>query len=251
MERDGPMTDTTMARCSRTGAIVEAILEGNEAGLDRAHTATCPTCGREAERAMRFTGGLAATATEASEGIPDAALLGRDGPRLGGRTGRLTVRVMTLAAAVAAGLVIATVIGSRALAPTGRGPSIFGPSVAAQHRLGAMDLACGQRGAVVECKSAAKDHVHRVLLTLDEGHVVGVEARIDSTNGKPLRLDGANWMFGRFAGAVLAPEMRSRAVNWVGDAFSTCGTSCSADFDDLHLELSKGLESVVLTLTAR
>ena len=245
------MTDTTMARCSRTGSIVEAILEGNEASLDRAHLASCATCSREVERAMQFTRGLAATAAEASEGIPDAALLGRDRSRLGGRTGRLTLRVLTLTGAVAAGLVIATLIGSRALAPTGRGPSIFGPSVAAQQRLGAMDLACGQQDAVVECKSAAKDHVHRVLLTLDDGQIVGVVARIDSTNGKPLKLDGANWMFGRFAGAVLAPEMRSRAVNWVGDAFSSCGSSCSADFDDLHLELSTGTESVVLTLTPR
>ena len=103
---------------------------------------------------MQFTRSLSATAIEASEGIPDASLLGRDRSRLrGGRTGRLTLRVLTLAGAVAAGLVIATVIGSRALAPTGRGPSIFGPSVAAQERLEAMDLACGQKDSVVECMS--------------------------------------------------------------------------------------------------
>jgi hypothetical protein len=153
---------------------------------------------------------------------------------------------------VAAGLVIATVIGSRALAPTGRGPSIFGPSVAAQQRLGAMDLACGRAGAVIDCKSVAKDHVHRVLLTLDaEGQVVAVEARIDSSDGKALDLDGANVMFARFASAVLAPEMRSRAVHWVGDDFWACGATCSAGFDNLHLELTKKAESVVLDLTQR
>ena len=246
------MTDTTLARCSRTGAIVEAIVDGDVAALDRAHLATCATCTREAERAMQFTRSLSATAIEASEGIPDASLLGRDRSLMrGGRTGRLTLRILTLAAAVAAGLVIATVIGSRALAPTGRGPSIFGPSVAAQERLGAMDLACGQTGGVVECKSVAKDHVHRALLTVEDGQIVGVEARVEGTDGKPLVRDGADVMLARIAAAVLAPEIRSEAVHWVSDAFPTCGASCSADFDDLHLELSTDAKSVVLTLTRR
>ena len=246
------MTDTTMARCNRTGEIVGAILDGEMAALDRAHLATCATCTREAERAMQFTRSLSATAIEASEGIPDASLLGRDRSLLRrGRTGRLTLRILTLAAAVAAGLVIATVIGSRALAPTGRGPSIFGPSVAAQERLGVMDLACGQTGSVVECKSVAKDHIHRALLTLEDGQIVGVEARVDGTDDKPLVRDGADVMLARIAAAVLAPEMRSQAVHWVSDTFTTCGASCSADFDDLHLELSTGTESVVLNLTRR
>ena len=246
------MTDTTMARCNRTGEIVRAILDGEMAALDRAHLATCATCTREAERAMQFTRSLSATAIEASEGIPDASLLGRDRSLLRGRrTGRLTLRILTLAAAVAAGLVIATVIGSRALAPTGRGPSIFGPSVAAQERLGVMDLACGQMGIVVECKSVAKDHIHRALLTLEDGQIVGVEARVDGTDDKPLVRDGADVMLARIAAAVLAPEMRSQAVHWVSDTFTTCGASCSADFDGLHLELSTGTESVVLNLTRR
>jgi hypothetical protein len=246
------MTDTTVARCNRTSGIVEAILDGNDAALDRAHLATCATCTHEAERAMQFTRSLAATATEAGEGIPDVSLLGRDGSRLrGGRTVRLTLRLLTLAGAVAAGLVIASLIGSRALAPTGPGASIFGPSGAAQQRLEAMDLACGHKGDLVECMSIAKDHMHDVLLTLDNGQVVRVEARIASTNGGPLNLDGADWMFARFAGAVLTAEMRSRGVNWVGDVFASCGTSCSADIDDLHLELSKATDSVALTLTPR
>ncbi len=174
------MTDTAMARCSRTAGIVEAILDGDEAALDRAHLAGCAICTREAEHAMQFTRSLSATAVEASEGIPDAALLGRERTWLRGRrTGRLTLRILTLAGAVAAGLVIATVIGSRALAPTGRGPSIFGPSVATQQRLEAMDLACGQQDGVMECMSIAKDHMHAVLLTLEDGQVVRVEARID------------------------------------------------------------------------
>lgn len=246
------MTDTTMVRCRRTSGIVDAILESNETALDRAHLATCATCTRAAERAMQFTRSLSATAAEVSEGIPDASRLGRDMPWIrGGRTRRVTLRVLTLAGAVAAGLVIATLIGSRALAPTGRGPSIFGSSVAAQERLGAMDLACGQKDGVVACEAVAKDHVHRALLTLADGQIVRVEARVDGTDGKPLVLDGANVMLARFAAAVLAPERRSEAVNWVSDAFRTCGTSCSTDFDDLHLELSKDTESVVLTLTQR
>ena len=246
------MTDTAMARCSRTAGIVEAILAGDEAALDRAHLAGCASCTREAEHATQFTRGLSATAVEASEGIPDAALLERERTWLRGqRTGRLTLRILTLAGAVAAGLVIATVIGSRALAPTGRGPSIFGPSVATQQRLEAMDLACGEQDGVVECMSIAKDHMHAVLLTLEDGQVVRVEARIDSTEGGPLKLDGADWMFARFAAAVLTPEMRSDVAHWLGDEFAACGTSCSADIDDVHLELSKGTESVVMTLAPR
>jgi hypothetical protein len=246
------MTDTAMARCSRSTGIVEAILEGGEMALDRAHLASCAICAREAERAMQFRRSLSATAVEASAGIPDAALLGRERTWLRGRrTGRMTLRILTLAAAVAAGLVIATVIGSRALAPTGRGPSIFGPSVAAQQRLEAMDLACGQKDGVMECMSLAKAHMHDVLLTLEDGQVVGVEARIESTNGKPLKLDGADWMFARFAAAVLTPEMRSDVVHWLGDEFAACGTSCSADIEGVHVELSKDTESVVLTLTPR
>jgi hypothetical protein len=246
------MTDTTLARCSRTSGIVEAILDGNDAALDLAHLATCAICTLGAERAMQFTRSLSATAAAASEGIPDASLLGRDGSRLRGeRSGRLTLRVLTLAGAVAAGLVIATLIGSRALAPTGRGPSIFGPSDAAQQRLQAMDLACGHKGHLVECMSIAKDHMHDVVLTLENGQVVRVEGRIASTNGGPLKLDGADWMLARFAGAVLTSEVRSQGVNWIGDTFAGCGTSCSADIDDLHLELSKATDSVALTLTKR
>ena len=246
------MTDTTMPRCRRTPGIVETILGGNDAALDRAHLATCATCTREVERAMQFTRSLSVTAAQAGEGIPDASLLGRDRSRLrSGRTSRLTLRVLTLAGAVAAGLVIATLIGSRALAPTGRGPSIFGPSVAAQQRLEAMDLACGQKDGVMECMSIAKDHMHDVLLTLDDGQVVGVKGRIASINGGPLKLDGAEVMLARFASAVLAPEVRSQAVNWIGDAFTRCGSSCSADFEDLRLELSKSVDSVVLTITQR
>lgn len=246
------MTDATLGRCSHTAGIVETILDGSNAALDRAHLASCVICTREAERAMQFTLSLSATAAEAGEGIPDASLLGRDRWRLpGGRTGRLTLRVLTLAGAVVAGLVIATVIGSRALAPTGRGPSIFGPSVAAQQRLEAMDLVCGQKDGVMECMSIAKDHMHDVLLTLDDGQVMNVEGRIASIGGGPLKLDGADWMLARFAGAALAPDVRSQAVHWIGDAFTTCGSSCSGDFEDLHLELSKGIDSVVLTITQR
>jgi len=247
------MTDTTLPRCSRTGGIVEAILEGNEGALDRAHLATCTTCSREAERAVQFRRSLSVTAVEASEGIPDAGLFGRESsPLRSGRTRRVTLRILTLAGAVAAGLVIATVIGSRALAPTGRGPSIFGSSVAAQQRLSAMDLACGQKDGLVECMSIAKDHKHRVLLTLDDdGEVVSVEARIDSTNGGPLKLDGADWMFARFASAVVTPEVRSQVVRGVADTFSGCGTSCSSDVAGLHLELTKEADSVVLTLIPR
>ena len=201
---------------------------------------------------MQFTLSLSATAAEAGEGIPDASLLGHDRWRLrSGRTVPLTLRVLTLAGAVAAGLVIATVIGSRALAPTGRGPSIFGPSVAAEQRLEAMDLACGQKDGVMECMSIAKDHMHDVLLTLTDGQVVNVEGRIASINGGPLKLDGADWMLARFAGAVLGPDVRSQAVHWIGDAFTTCGSSCSADIEDLHLELSNGIDSVGLTITQR
>jgi hypothetical protein len=246
------MTETVMPRCRRTADIVEAILEGNEPGLDRAHLASCTTCSVEADRAMRFTRGLVATTAAASEGIPDASLLAPERSRLRGRTGQLTLRFLTLAGAVAAGLVIAAVIGSRALAPTGRGPSIFGPSAAAQERVEAMDLACGQKNEhLVECTSLAKDHRHEVLLTLEDGEIVGVKARISSTNGKPLDVRGANVMFARFASAVVTPGVRSGAVNWVANSFAECGSSCSAELDGLHLELNRDIESVVLILSPR
>ena len=62
---------------------------------------------------------------------------------------------------------------------------------------------------------------------------------------------GADWMFARFAAAVLTPAMRSDVAHWLGDEFAACGTSCSADIDDVHLELSRGTESVVMTLAPR
>jgi hypothetical protein len=245
------MTDMAAPRCRRTSSILDSILEGNEAALDRAHLATCATCSMEADRAMRFTHGLAATAAAASEGIPDASLLDHERARLGGRTGRLTLRILTLAGAVAAGLVIATVIGSRALAPTGRGPSIFGPSAAAQERLERQKLACHPDAAVVECRSTAKGHVHEVRLTLTDGQIARVEARIESTDGKKLDVRGADVMFARFASAVLAPETRSEVVNWISANFMDCRTICSVDLEAVHVKGSVDEESVVLVLTPR
>jgi hypothetical protein len=245
------MTDTTLPRCDRTGRIVEAVLDGNEAGLDRAHLAVCATCLRETQRARQFLHGVSATAAEAGEGIPDLSLLDSRRRLRGGRTGRLTLRVVALAGALAAGLVIATLIGSRALAPTGRGPSIFGSSAAAQERLSGLRLSCEPIGTVVDCSSVAVGHVHRVLLTIEDGQVVAVEARIESTDGKSLVLDGADVMFSRFAGAVLAPEARGDAMNWITANFMRCGSGCTADLGNVHLDGSLGQHAVVLEISQR
>jgi hypothetical protein len=244
------MTDSTLPRCSRTARIVDAILDGSPTALDRAHLATCATCSRAAERAAAFTESLVATAIEASDGIPDAALIGGQRARIGrAGAGRLTLRILTLAGAVAAGLVIATLIGSRALAPTGRGPSIFGPSDAAQQRLEGQKLTCTPDGAVVECLSKAPGHVHRVVLTLEDGQITQVVARIDSTDGKKLDLSGADVMMARFAAAVTSAETRSDVVNWISRNFMDCGGSCTGDLANVHLEGSLSDKSVVLTLT--
>ena len=249
------MTDTAMARCSRTAGIVEAILAGDEAALDRAHLAGCASCTREAEHATQFTRGLSATAVEASEGIPDAALLERERTWLRGqRTGRLTLRILNVGRG--GGGRPGHRDRDRVACAGTDGPGTEHPSV---RRLPPQQPPTGSHGPGL-WGAGRRGGVHvdprrttciAVLLTLEDGQVVRVEARIDSTEGGPLKLDGADWMFARFAAAVLTPEMRSDVAHWLGDEFAACGTSCSADIDDVHLELSKGTESVVMTLAPR
>lgn len=243
------MTERALGRCGRTSAIVAAILDGDASSIDRSHIALCAICSRESERAIRFDRSLAATAVEASDGIPAPAGAGEGS--YGALAGLLRLRVApiaTLAGAVAVGLILAAVIGSRVQAPADGQPSIaFSPAATAHAALASLGLACDE----LICQSTAPNHVHRVVLTEAEGRVVGVEARIESTDGKALDLRGADDLFARIAAAVLEPEAGTATASWLRAEYPACGASCSVGLEHVSVVLEIGSQSASVTLRER
>jgi hypothetical protein len=236
------MIEPAVARCARTAAILEAILDGEPAPLDRSHVAACATCRRESERALRFTHSLATTATEASEAIPNPALV-----RGRARMNLRLAPIMTVASAVAAGLLIAAIVATRGQPPAGQGPSAFSSPDAGRQALASLDFSC--RGLI--CESTAPTHVHRVQLTEIDGRVVEVEARIESTDGKRIDPSGGDVLFGRIAGAVLAPESATAIAGWLRDAYTSCGAGCSIDLEEVGATLAIDERSIRLELRER
>jgi len=240
------MTERALARCGRTAAIVGAVLDGTETPLDRSHIATCPICRRESERASRFDRSLAAAAAEVSDAIPDPAALAGErfvGPRIG-RLGLGMARITTLAAAVLVGLLVANLIGSRVQPPTGQSPSPFSTAEEAREALAPLGIVC--QGLV--CEATLPNHVHRVLLTENDGRVVGVEARIDSTDGNVLDLRGVDDFYARIAAAVLSPDVETAAASWLRAEYATCGAGCAVELEQVDIAVEVGSRSVSLTL---
>jgi hypothetical protein len=241
------MIQPTLARCGRTSRIVQAILDGVEAPVDRAHVDACATCGRQSERALRFTRSLPAVAAAVADGIPDPVRLRRR--RMGSRIGGFGLRmapVATLAGAVAVGMLVAAVIGSR-----GQLPKEFATAATATEELAALGFTCGSVNAETVCRATAPDHVHRVTLTVSDGRVVEVEARIESTNGTDLDLRGVDDLLARIAATVLRPEVRTEVTGWVSDAYPSCGAGCSVELEHISLAMAKESASVTLTLRER
>ena len=246
------MIQPALATCGRTARIVEAILDGVETPVDRAHIAACATCGRESARALRFTRSLPAAAAAVADAIPDPVLLRRQ--HVGVRIGRFNLRMAplaTLAGAVAVGLLIAAVIGTRSHPPASPLANAFASAAMATEGLAPLGFVCGSIDVETLCRSAAPDHVHLVTLTVTDGFVVGVEARIESTDGTDLDLRGVDDLLARIAAAVLTPDVRTAATGWIRDAYPTCGASCSSDREEIGLAMARESQSVTLTLRER
>jgi len=241
-------TERALGRCGRTSAIVAAILDGDESATDRSHIALCATCTRESERAIRFDRILTAAAVEASDGIPAPDGVARVPSGAWASLIRLRVApIATLAGAVAVGLVLAAVIGSRVQTPAGQPSVAFSTAATARTALASLGLACGE----LSCQSTAPNHVHRVQLTEDDGRVVEVEAWIESTDGKALDLHGADDLFARIAAAVLAPEAGTATASWIRAEYAACGASCSVDLEQVSIAVEVGSRSASVTLRER
>jgi len=248
------MTQSALARCGRTSSIVGALLDGLDTQpADRAHIAACATCLHDSERAVRFTRRLATAAAEAADGIPEPAVA--RGHRVNGvRIGRLRVRVApvaTLAGAIAAGLVVAAIIGTRAQPPAGQPPNAFTSVATATEALSPLGFICASSDAEAVCRSTAPDHLHLVTLTMAEGRVVEVEARIESTDGTSLDLRGVADLFARISSAVVASDLRAASDRWIRDAYPTCGAGCSSELGDVRVAMAKDGRSVSLSLRER
>ena len=237
------------AMCSRTARIGEAVLDGVElAAGDRIHFAGCAACRREADSAASFVGRLARAAEWAMDEVPGTTA------SAGARPLRSLRRVLAsgavLAGAVAAGLLLAAVIGLRLSAPVGTLTSL-GPADMAAARLAAMDLVCMPADAGTTCESVAPDHVHRVRLTVTDGAIRGVEAGIIGTTGRPIDLRGADDLLRRMTMAALDEPHDAAATAWLADAYAGCDGTCSADVDGMHLELELRDDAAILTIEAR
>jgi hypothetical protein len=172
------------------------------------------------------------------------------GVRIGGFDLRMAP-VATLAGAVAVGLLVATVIGTRSQPPASPLPNAFASPSTATEGLAPLGFVCGSMDVETLCRSAAPDHVHLVTLTVTDGLVVGVEARIESTDGTDLDLRGVDDLLARIAAAVLTPDVRTAATDWIRDAYPTCGGSCSSDREEIGLAMARERHSVTLTLRER
>jgi hypothetical protein len=237
------------AMCGRTARIGEAVLDGAElAPADRVHLAGCATCRREADRAASFVGRLALAAEWAMDDVPD--------PRTdaAARPLRSLPRVLAsgamLAGAIAAGLLLAAVVGLRLTTPAGP-PTNFGSAEMAGARLAAMDLDCVPTDAGATCESVAPDHVHRVRLTVTDGAVTGAEAGIVGTTGEAIDLRGADDLLRRLTIAALGSPRDAAATAWLADRYAGCEGTCSADVGGMHLELERRDDAAILTIEAR
>ena len=155
-----------------------------------------------------------------------------------------------LAGAVAAGLLLAAVVGLRLSAPAGA-PSDLGSAEMAKADLAAMDLVCVPTDAGATCESVAPDHVHRVRLTVTAGAIRGVEAGIIGTTGRAIDLRGADDLLRRMTIAALGGSHDAAATAWLADTYAGCEGTCSADVAGMHLVLERRDDAAILTIEAR
>ena len=237
------------ATCGRTARIGEAVLDGAElAPADRVHLAGCAACRREADRASSFVGRLALAAEWAMDDVPDAMTDAAARPLRSLR--RVLASGAMLAGAVAAGLLLAAVVGLRLSAPAGS-PTDLGSAETARAGLAAMDLVCVPTDAGATCESVAPDHVHRVRLTVADGAIRGVEAGIIGTTGRAIDLRGADDLLRRMTIAALGGSHDAAATAWLADTYAGCEGTCSADVAGMHLELERRDDAAILTIEAR
>jgi len=235
--------------CGRTGGIGEAVLDGVElAAADRIHLAGCAACRREADRAASFVGRLALAAEWAMDEIPDAT--SSAGARPLRSLSRVLASGVVLGGAVAAGLLLAAMIGLRLSAPAGTLTSL-GPADKAAAGLAALDLVCIPTDAGTTCESVAPDHVHRVQLIVTDGVIRGVEAGIIGTTGGPIDLRGADDLLRRMTIASLSRPQDAAATAWLAEAYAGCEGTCSADVDGMHLQLERRDDAAILTIEVR
>ena len=238
------MTGLSVARCPRTADVVDTVLDGGD--FDRVHVASCPACGPHVGRAAAFVRRWAGAAQEAGSGSPDPP------PAAAGWTARLPLlRPAALVATVAAGVLVAWLVASGRPSGVGVVRSIGAAPAIAQAQLEALRMACEDTTAGFACVSAGPDHRHQVSVSLRNGAVVGVEARIDSTNGKTIDPSGGDVLFGRFAAAVLTPEAGAEVAAWLTANYPRCSTGCTGTLDAVRTEMRVGAQSIRLTITPR
>lgn len=237
-----------LARCGRTAGIGAVVLDGGElASADRLHLAACAACGREAERIARFHQRLAATAATVIDSVPAPAA----GHAPLGRLGRLLASSAVLAGAVAAGLLLAAVVGLRLAQPAGESTiPTLGTTASAMAGLAGMGLACAEAERETTCESRASDHVHRVVLATESGSVIGMEGSIAGTQGGPIDLAGADLLLGRMTRAVLGDAAEVTAATWLAGAYADCADVCAATRPGLRLTLEKRADGIILTVAA-
>ena len=237
------------AACGRTARMGEAVLDGVElAAADRIHLAGCAACRLEVDRAASFVGRLAVAAEWAMDEVPDATTSAGARPLRSLR--RVLASGVVLGGAVAAGLLLAAVIGLRLSAPAGSLTSL-GSAHAASARLAALDLVCVASDAGSTCESVAPDHVHSVRLIVTDGAIRGVEAGIIGTTGRPIDLRGADDLLRRMTTAALSRPQDTAVTNWLAETYAGCKGTCSADVDGMHLQLERRDDAAILTIEAR
>jgi hypothetical protein len=238
-----------VATCGRTTRIAEALLDGAElATSDRLHLAGCAACSREAERTGTFLRRLTVAAEVTMDELPVGTT------DVAARPLRALPRVRAagamLAGAVAAGLLVAAVVGLRLNAPAGQVTTI-GSAATAEVRLNAMDLACIATDSGTTCESVAPDHVHRVRITAEGGAIRAVEAGIIGTTGDAIDLRGADDLLRRLTVAALEGPYDAAATAWLASSYAGCRDTCSAEVDGMHLQLERRDDAAILTIEGR
>ena len=235
------------ATCRNAARIGETLLDGGTpSATDRLHLASCAVCTREVAGAERFLGRLEVAAEAAMDDVPPA--LADVGASRWVR--RVLVPATMLAAAAAAGLLLAAVVGLRLTPPVGEAPTL-GSVAAAEERLARLDLTCTPVAGGARCESRAPDHVHRVTLVAQGGAVIGMEAGIIGTQGGAIDLRGADDLLRRMTAATLDGSREAAATAWLAANYAACVDPCSADVAGMHLALERRDDAVSLTVEAR
>lgn len=235
------------ATCGNAARIGETLLDGGTlSATDRLHLAGCPACTREAEGAGRFLGRLAVAAEAAMDDVPaGAADVGSSR-----WIRRVIIPATMLAGAAAAGLLLAAVVALRLTPPVGEAPTL-GSVAAAEERLAQLDLTCTPDAGGATCESRAPGHVHRVMLTAQDGAVIGMEAGIIGTQARAIDVRGADDLLRRMTIATLEGSHEAVATAWLAADYADCADTCSADVAGMHLVLEKRDDAVILTVEAR